>query len=233
MLSYFSHVQLFVTLWTVAQQASLSTGILQARILRYCQLQVHSKYDTVIYMCVLCLVAQSCLTFCEPMDCSLPGSSLHGDSPGRNTGVGCHIFFFRFFSIVSYFKSIEYSCLCCTVGPCCLFYSQQCVNPHLLICYPLGLSPLITRSVFCMPHAYSFSFFNFLFYIGVQLINNVVLVSGLQSGDSVIHIHVSVLFQILSPFRLLQNIEFPVLYNRSLLVIYFKYNSVYTLIPTS
>ena len=27
---------------------------------------------------------------CEPMDCSLPGSSVHGDSPGKNTGVGCH-----------------------------------------------------------------------------------------------------------------------------------------------
>ena len=24
------------------------------------------------------------------MDCSPPGSSLHGDSPGKNTGVGCH-----------------------------------------------------------------------------------------------------------------------------------------------
>ena len=38
---------------------------------------------------VLCLVAQSCLTLCDPMDCSLPGSSVHGDSPGKNTGVGC------------------------------------------------------------------------------------------------------------------------------------------------
>ena len=25
-----------------------------------------------------------------PMDCSLPGSSVHGDSPGKNTGVVCH-----------------------------------------------------------------------------------------------------------------------------------------------
>ena len=25
-----------------------------------------------------------------PMDCSSPGSSVHGDSSGRNTGVGCH-----------------------------------------------------------------------------------------------------------------------------------------------
>ena len=28
--------------------------------------------------------------FCDPMDCSLPSSSVCGDSPGKNTGVGCH-----------------------------------------------------------------------------------------------------------------------------------------------
>ena len=38
---------------------------------------------------VLCLVAQSCLILCNPMDCSPSGSSVHGDSPGKNTGVGC------------------------------------------------------------------------------------------------------------------------------------------------
>ena len=27
------------------------------------------------------------------MECSLPGSSIQGDSPGMNTGVGCHDFF--------------------------------------------------------------------------------------------------------------------------------------------
>ena len=36
------------------------------------------------------LVAQSCLTLCDPMDGSPPGSSVLGDSPGKNTGVGCH-----------------------------------------------------------------------------------------------------------------------------------------------
>ena len=41
---------------------------------------------------MLCLVAQSCLTVCDPMDCSLPGSSVQGDSPGKNTWVGCHAF---------------------------------------------------------------------------------------------------------------------------------------------
>ena len=38
----------------------------------------------------VCLIAQSCLTLCNPMECSPPGSSVHGDSPGKNTGVGCH-----------------------------------------------------------------------------------------------------------------------------------------------
>ena len=33
---------------------------------------------------------QSCLTLCDPMDYSQPGSSVHGESPGKNTGVGCH-----------------------------------------------------------------------------------------------------------------------------------------------
>ena len=37
-----------------------------------------------------CLVAQSCPTPCDPMDCSPSGSSLHGDSPDKNTGVCCH-----------------------------------------------------------------------------------------------------------------------------------------------
>ena len=37
-----------------------------------------------------CLVAQLCLTLFDPMDCSPPGSSVHGDSPGKNTGVGGH-----------------------------------------------------------------------------------------------------------------------------------------------
>ena len=36
------------------------------------------------------LVPQSCLTLCDPMDSSPAGSSVHGDSPGKNTGVGCH-----------------------------------------------------------------------------------------------------------------------------------------------
>jgi len=39
---------------------------------------------------VLCLVAQSCPIPWDPMDCSPPDSSVHGDSLGKNIGVGCH-----------------------------------------------------------------------------------------------------------------------------------------------
>ena len=40
--------------------------------------------------CLLCVHAKSfqlCLTLCDPMMCSLPDSSIHGDSLGKNTGV--------------------------------------------------------------------------------------------------------------------------------------------------
>ena len=33
---------------------------------------------------------QSCLTLCDPIDSSPPGSPHPWDSPGKNTGVGCH-----------------------------------------------------------------------------------------------------------------------------------------------
>ena len=35
----------------------------------------------------MCLVTQLCLTLCDPLDCSPPGFSVHGDSPDKNTAV--------------------------------------------------------------------------------------------------------------------------------------------------
>ena len=46
---------------------------------------------TLQLLCVLCLVMQLCPTLGDPMNCSCtPGSSVHGHSPGKNNGVGCH-----------------------------------------------------------------------------------------------------------------------------------------------
>ena len=52
-----------------------------------------------------------------------------------------------------------------------------------------------------------FHFLSFLFYIGVWLINHIVIASGTQQSDSAIQIHVSFLPQTLLPSRLPHNIE--------------------------
>ena len=58
-----------------------------------------------------------------------------------------------------------------------------------------------------------------------QLVKNVTLVSGVKQNDSVMHIYISVLFQILFPITLLQNIEQnSVPCTKSLLVLHFKYS---------
>ena len=38
----------------------------------------------------MCSVAQFCPTLCNPMDCSPPGSSVHGILLGKNIEVRCH-----------------------------------------------------------------------------------------------------------------------------------------------
>ena len=63
-------------------------GLLHCRQILY-QLS-HPSGPTPGPIPVLCLVAQSCPTLCNPMDCRQPGSSVRGDSPSRNTGEGCH-----------------------------------------------------------------------------------------------------------------------------------------------
>ena len=45
----------------------------------------------------MCLVTQSCSTLWDPVDCSPPGSSVHGDSPSKNAGVDCHALLQRIF----------------------------------------------------------------------------------------------------------------------------------------
>ena len=84
-LSQFSRVRLCATPYTAAHQAPEFLGF--------------SKQDTGVgcHFLLHCMkvkseseVAQPCLTLCDSMDCSLPGSSVHGIFPGKSTGVGCH-----------------------------------------------------------------------------------------------------------------------------------------------
>ena len=53
---------------------------------KYIYIHIHIYTTLYVYICVL----QLCPTLCDLMDGSLSGSSVHGDSPGKNTGVDCH-----------------------------------------------------------------------------------------------------------------------------------------------
>ena len=52
-----------------------------------------------MHACMHAKSLQSCLTLCDPGDYSPQGTSVHGDSPGKNTGVGCHALYQATFSI--------------------------------------------------------------------------------------------------------------------------------------
>ena len=46
--------------------------------------------SSVLFCAVLSQLTQSCLMLYDPLDCSPPGCSIHGESPDKNTGVCCH-----------------------------------------------------------------------------------------------------------------------------------------------
>ena len=54
---------------------------------------IHQNLTKFLCCDVLCLVAQSCPTLCDPMDCSPADSSVREDSLGKSTRVTCHISF--------------------------------------------------------------------------------------------------------------------------------------------
>ena len=67
-------------------------------------------------MCA-CLVTQSCLTLCDLLDCSPPGSSVHGNSLGKNTGVGCHLLLQEMNRLYIYIYIFQQNVF--EIHPCC------------------------------------------------------------------------------------------------------------------
>ena len=57
-------------------------------IRRFLVFRSKAMTNLVLGCVVLCCSVVS--NSCDPMDCSSPGSSVHGDSPGKNTGMSCH-----------------------------------------------------------------------------------------------------------------------------------------------
>ena len=70
-----------------------STGLHFHFHLHFCSMSFFLSFrvqSTSYIQCVYAKLLHMCLTLCNPMGYSRPGSSVHGDSPGKNTGVGCH-----------------------------------------------------------------------------------------------------------------------------------------------
>ena len=63
------------TPWTVAHQAPLS--------IEFSRQEYWSGF-------LFSSVTQLCPTLCDPVDCSLSGSAVHGIFSGKNTGLSCH-----------------------------------------------------------------------------------------------------------------------------------------------
>ena len=115
---WITHSVVSDSLWPHGLPGSSAHGISQARILDWVTIsfsegfscprdRIHVSYVAGSLRCMQILycwatreaalhtewvseVAQSCLTLCDPIDYSLPGSSVHGIFPGKSTGVGCH-----------------------------------------------------------------------------------------------------------------------------------------------
>ena len=63
-------------------------------LLHWKQILYHLSHQSTMLCYVLCLVAQSCPTLCDPMDYTACQAPLcPWASPGKNTGVGCHALF--------------------------------------------------------------------------------------------------------------------------------------------
>ena len=53
-------------------------------------IDIYTLYVCCVRVSVCVKSLQSCPTLCDTMNHSLPGSSIHGDSLGKNTGVDSH-----------------------------------------------------------------------------------------------------------------------------------------------
>ena len=111
-------------------------------------------------------VAQSCPTLCDPMDCSLPGSSVHGIFQARglewvaisfSRGSSLPRDRIQVFSIADrrftvwatreapygLLQDVKYSSLCYTAGPCCLSILYIIVRP----CWPQTPNPRLPTAL--------------------------------------------------------------------------------------
>ena len=103
------------------------------------------------YFLWIYVLSQLCLTLCDPMDCHLPGSSVHGDSPGKNTGLGCHALLQGIFPTQGSDPDFPHRRW--------ILYHLNHQEAHVNISYPLNQNKI--KVLFCL------LFWNFTFRVSV------------------------------------------------------------------
>ena len=107
-----------------------------------------------------CACTQSHLIICDPLDCSPPGSTVHGISSGKNTRISCNFFFQGTFPTQGSNLNLlhwQVDSLPLSIGeaPRSLFVISNILHTIVCVCqsqspsYPSPpLTPLVTISLF-------------------------------------------------------------------------------------
>ena len=89
--AWFSHISIYIYIYTHTY-LHIYLSVYLYTCLQVCHI-INTQTIINKWKLLKCMHAKSlqlCQILCNPIDCSLPSSSVHGDSPGKNTGVGCH-----------------------------------------------------------------------------------------------------------------------------------------------
>ena len=70
-----------------------------------CEYSHEVRYIDIVQFCNVCVCTGLCPALWDSMDCSPPGSSVHADSLGKNTGVGCNAL------LQGIFPTNQFSCI--------------------------------------------------------------------------------------------------------------------------
>ena len=122
-------------------------------------------------------------------------------SPCSSFSKNTSISGFLFFSLLDLLSRLFWPHLWRTLRLIIFVYIYKVSVPMQFVCQVLNLLVKSLWQQICSL-SIDLTFFNILFYIGVQLISNIVV-----SGEWIRYTYIRILYQILFPLRLLHNIE--------------------------
>ena len=153
--------------WILYHRATREVAVVRIYFIKRC--------SSVLWLTVL--VLSHVQLFCDPMDCNPSGSSVHWDSPGKNTGVSCHFLLQKIFP-----TQASNTCLLCLLhwqadslwlyhmeSPQLTLY-QPCKISRALIILKLSYEAVTFRHCFWISYNYTLCFikrrYTYILHIG-------------------------------------------------------------------